>query len=79
MQIRDPALEALYAQRLTIDEFATEFNKLYPDSYLVRPDVCTTMEMRWDNSRFYPQYEEPANPDNYDEEFVYRVIGGSFH
>ena len=45
-----------------------EFKKMYPGVQLMLPGMISTMEMRYDNSRFFPQMDNGG-----------RIIGGDFH
>lgn len=60
-------LQDLFVQQLTLAEFKDGFTKLYPGVLFVDPTMITTMEMRGDNSRFYPELDEVGN-----------VTGGDF-
>lgn len=43
------------------------FHARYPDVQLVMPDTMTTMEMRSNNSRYFPQFDKDG-----------RIVGGAF-
>lgn len=45
-----------------------QFKSMYPGVQLMLPGMISTMEMRYDNSRFFPQLDKDG-----------RVIGGDFH
>lgn len=45
-----------------------EFKKTYPGVQLMLPGTISTMEMRFDNSRFFPNVDKDG-----------RIIGGDFH
>jgi hypothetical protein len=45
-----------------------EFKKMYPGVQLMLPGMISTMEIRYDNSRFFPQLDKDG-----------RIIGGDFH
>lgn len=45
-----------------------EFKKMYPGVQLMLPGTISTMEMRYDNSRFFPNLDKDG-----------RIIGGDFH
>jgi len=45
-----------------------QFKKMYPGVQLMLPGMISTMEMRYDNSRFFPQQDKDG-----------RIIGGDFH
>ncbi|MFC3653038.1 hypothetical protein ACFONN_15875 [Dyella humi] len=45
-----------------------EFKKMYPGVQLMLPGMISTMEMRYDNTRFFPQMDNSG-----------RIIGGDFH
>lgn len=45
-----------------------EFKKMYPGVQLMLPGMISTMEMRYDNSRFFPNLDKDG-----------RIIGGDFH
>jgi hypothetical protein len=45
-----------------------QFKAMYPGVQLMLPGMISTMEMRYDNSRFFPQLDKDG-----------RVIGGDFH
>jgi hypothetical protein len=47
---------------------ADEFKKMYPGVQLMLPGTISTMEIRYDNSRFFPQLDKDG-----------RIIGGDFH
>lgn len=44
-----------------------QFHARYPDVQLVMPDTMTTMEMRSNNSRYFPQFDKDG-----------RITGGGF-
>lgn len=58
------AFESFIATHPTADEF----KKTYPHVQLMLPGMMSTMEMRYDNSRFFPQ----TDPNG-------RIVGGDFH
>lgn len=45
-----------------------EFKKTYPGVKLMLPGTISTMEIRYDNSRFFPSLDKDG-----------RIIGGDFH
>ncbi|GFZ88755.1 hypothetical protein [Dyella caseinilytica] len=45
-----------------------DFKKMYPGVQLMMPGMISTMEIRYDNSRFFPQLDKDG-----------RIIGGDFH
>jgi hypothetical protein len=45
-----------------------EFKKTYPGVQLMLPGTISTMEIRYDNSRFFPNLDNDG-----------RIIGGDFH
>jgi hypothetical protein len=47
---------------------AGEFKKAYPGVQLMLPGMMSTMDMRYDNSRFFPQMDKDG-----------RIVGGDFH
>jgi hypothetical protein len=47
---------------------ADEFKKMYPGVQLMLPGTISTMEVRFDNSRFFPQMDKDG-----------RIVGGDFH
>lgn len=47
---------------------AEQFKKMYPGVQLMLPGTISTMEMRFDNSRFFPQMDKDGH-----------IIGGDFH
>jgi len=47
---------------------AEEFKKMYPGVQLMMPGMISTMEIRYDNTRFFPQLDKDG-----------RIIGGDFH
>lgn len=44
-----------------------QFHAAYPDVLLVMPDTATTMEIRMNNSRYFPQFDTDG-----------RITGGKF-
>jgi len=46
-----PAFDAFIARRPTADEFRAA----YPDVLLILPNMPTTMEMRYNNSRYFAE------------------------
>ena len=44
-----------------------QFHARYPDVQLVTPDTMTTMEMRSNNSRYFPELDKDG-----------RIVGGGF-
>lgn len=58
------AFESFIATHPTPDEF----KKMYPHVQLMLPGMMSTMEMRYDNSRFFPQMDKDG-----------RIVGGDFH
>lgn len=47
---------------------ADQFKKMYPGVVLMLPGMISTMEIRYDNSRFFPQLDKDGH-----------IIGGDFH
>lgn len=47
---------------------ADEFKKTYPHVQLMLPGMISTMEMRYDNSRFFPLMDQSGH-----------ITGGDFH
>lgn len=45
-----------------------QFKKMYPGVQLMLPGTISTMEMRFDNSRFFPQLDKDGH-----------IVGGDFH
>ena len=45
-----------------------QFKAMYPGVQLMLPGMISTMEMRYDNSRFFPQLDKDGH-----------IIGGDFH
>jgi predicted small secreted protein len=45
-----------------------EFKKMYPGVLLMMPGMVSTMEIRYDNTRFFPQLDSSGH-----------IIGGDFH
>ncbi|WP_333679563.1 hypothetical protein [Dyella sp.] len=45
-----------------------EFKKMYPGVQLMLPGTISTMEIRYDNSRFFPNLDKDGH-----------IIGGDFH
>jgi hypothetical protein len=58
------SFESFIASHPTPDEF----KKMYPGVQLMMPGTISTMEIRYDNSRFFPQLDKDG-----------RIIGGDFH
>jgi hypothetical protein len=58
------SFEAFIATHPTQDQF----KKMYPGVQLMLPGMISTMEIRYDNSRFFPQMDSDGH-----------VIGGDFH
>jgi hypothetical protein len=56
-------LEELFEMKLSL----VEFSEKLPGVWVVPPDVLTTMELRDDNSRFFPTLDNSG-----------RVVGGHF-
>ena len=57
------AFDAFIARRTTVDEFRAA----YPDVLLILPNMPTTMEMRYNNSRYFTEIDGDG-----------RVSGGRF-
>ncbi|GAB2573215.1 hypothetical protein ISP15_04315 [Dyella jejuensis] len=47
---------------------AAQFKALYPGVQLMLPGTISTMEIRYDNSRFFPELDKDG-----------RIVGGDFH
>jgi hypothetical protein len=45
-----------------------QFKAMYPGVLLMMPGTISTMEIRYDNTRFFPQLDKDGN-----------IIGGDFH
>ena len=45
-----------------------QFKKMYPGVLLMLPGMMSTMEIRYDNTRFFPQMDSSGH-----------IIGGDFH
>ncbi|QAU24597.1 hypothetical protein EO087_11860 [Dyella sp. M7H15-1] len=45
-----------------------QFKSMYPGVQLMLPGTVSTMEIRYDNSRFFPQLDKDD-----------RIVGGDFH
>jgi hypothetical protein len=58
------SFESFIASHPTPDQF----RKMYPGVQLMLPGMISTMEIRYDNSRFFPQMDQDG-----------RIIGGDFH
>ncbi|MBE1162088.1 hypothetical protein [Dyella acidiphila] len=58
------SFESFVATHPTTDEF----KKMYPGVQLMLPGMISTMEIRYDNTRFFPQVDKDG-----------RIIGGDFH
>ncbi len=58
------AFESFIATHPTPDEF----KKMYSGVQLMLPGMMSTMEMRYDNSRFFPQMDKDG-----------RIVVGDFH
>jgi len=56
--------EAFVASHPTQDQF----KKMYPGVQLMLPGTISTMEIRYDNTRFFPQMDKDGH-----------IIGGDFH
>jgi hypothetical protein len=47
---------------------ADEFKKMYPGVQLMLPGTVSSLDTRYDNSRFFPQMDSSG-----------RIVGGDFH
>ena len=47
---------------------ADQFKKMYPGVQLMLPGTISSMEIRYDNTRFFPQMDKDG-----------RIVGGDFH
>ncbi len=59
-----PGFEAFIATHPTQEQFKA----MYPGVLLMLPGTISTMEIRYDNTRFFPQLDKDGH-----------VIGGDFH
>jgi len=58
------SFENFIATRPTADQF----KKMYPGVQLMLPGTISSMEIRYDNTRFFPQMDKDG-----------RIVGGDFH